>query len=94
MRKGPYNFDTDLDENGRLNNPKERWAGITRKIETPNFENSNIEYIEFWMMDPYIYSQDEGMSGEIHFDLGNISEDILKDGRKSFENGLPSTAPT
>ncbi len=89
--KGPYNYDTDLDANGRLSEPEKRWAGITRKVETTNFENSNIEYIEFWMMDPYIYSQDEGMGGEIYFNLGNISEDVLKDGRKAFENGLPST---
>lgn len=92
--KGPYNYTTDLDERGRLNNPETRWGGITRKIETPNFENTNIEYIEFWMMDPFIYDEnkdDMDLGGEMHINLGNISEDILKDGRKSFENGLPTS---
>jgi cell surface protein SprA len=28
--------------------------------------------------------------GELVFHLGNISEDILRDGRKQFENGLPT----
>lgn len=86
--RGPYNFDVDgLDENGKLQNPESRWGGIMRKIETSDFEAANIEYIEFWMMDPF--SEDSDNSGEIYFDLGEISEDILKDGRKSYENGLP-----
>lgn len=89
--KGPYNYDTNLDERGRLKDPDTRWAGITRKIETPNFENTNIEYIEFWMMDPFIYDNSTEMGGEVVINLGNISEDVLKDGRKSYENGLPAT---
>ena len=92
--RGPYNYDTDINERGRLNNPEDRWAGITRKIETTNFENSNIEYIEFWMMDPYIYEEDKNdpaLGGQVFINLGNVSEDVLKDGRKSFENGLPTS---
>lgn len=87
--KGPYNYATDLDERGRLKTPEKRWGGITRKIETPNFENTNIEYIEFWMMDPFIYDDSPEMGGEVYINLGNVSEDVLKDGRKAFENGLP-----
>jgi len=90
--KGPYNYDTDLDGRGRLNDPEKRWGGITRKLETTNFENTNIEYIEFWMMDPFIYDQSAEMGGEVVINLGNISEDVLKDGRKSFENGLPTSS--
>ena len=26
--------------------------------------------------------------GQLYFDLGSVSEDILKDGKKEFENGL------
>ena len=89
--KGPYNYDTDLDEKGRLNDPASRWAGITRKLETTNFESSNIGYIEFWMMDPFIYDKTKS-GGEVCINLGNISEDVLKDGRKAFENGLPATS--
>jgi cell surface protein SprA len=27
-------------------------------------------------------------SGKLYFNLGEISEDVLKDGRKQYENGL------
>ncbi len=89
--RGPYNLDVDgMDENGYLTNPTKRWGGIMRKLDVTDFETSNIEYIEFWMMDPFIYDKngvDKG--GELYFNLGDISEDILKDGKKSFEHGLP-----
>lgn len=61
-----------------------------RSINTTNFEQSNVEYIQFWVMDPYIYAENASNGpGTIHFNLGNISEDVLKDGRKQYENGLP-----
>ncbi len=89
--RGPYNFDADnVNSDGKLLNPESRWGGMMRKIETSDFEASNIEYIEFWMMDPFADNQDN--SGELYFNLGEISEDILKDGRKSYENGLPTSA--
>ena len=101
--RGPYNYTTDLTDEGRLSNPEGSWAGITRRITTTDFELSNIETIQFWMMDPF----SEGTSnangepasnedsqnisgGDFYIDLGNISEDVLRDSRKSFENGLPS----
>ncbi|MFZ4463064.1 MAG: cell surface protein SprA, partial [Bacteroidales bacterium] len=61
-----------------------------RKIESTDFEATNIEYIEFWMMDPF--TEDADNKGDLYINLGDISEDILRDGRKSYENGLPSTA--
>ena len=89
--RGPYNLDVEgMDENGYLINPTKRWGGIMRKLDVTDFETSNIEYIEFWMMDPFIYDKngtDKG--GELYFNLGDISEDILKDGKKFFEHGLP-----
>ena len=63
-----------------------------RRIESSmtNFEAANVEYIEFWLMDPFIYdSLGVNTGGDLYFNLGEISEDVLKDGRKSFENGLP-----
>lgn len=96
--RGPYNFDVrglngiskGLELNGKLKNPETRWAGIMRKIETNDFEASNVEFIQFWMMDPFNSdNKDPNQEGELYFNLGNISEDILKDSRKSFENGLP-----
>ena len=88
--RGPYNLDTDVDYNGRLNNPEKRWGGITRQLTTTDFEGANIQYLEFWMLDPFIYDQ-TGMGGELYFNLGEVSEDILKDGKKFYENGLPAS---
>jgi len=92
---GPYNYDVEggpyskgINANGELEAPETRWGGVMRRIESSDFEYSNIEYLELWMMDPF----DENPShkgGEILFHLGEISEDILKDSRKSFEHGLP-----
>jgi cell surface protein SprA len=96
-QKGPYNFDvgpsdisSGINPDGTLRDPDTRWGGIMRKLTTTDFEASNIEYIEFWMMDPFIY--DETSGGDLYFNLGYISEDILRDGRKSFENGLPTSS--
>ncbi len=90
--RGPYNLDTNVDSEGNLNNPEDRWGGIMRKIESTNFEQSNIEYIQFWMMDPFMEDKDNG--GTLYFNLGEVSEDILKDGLKSYENGLPINGDT
>lgn len=94
--RGPYNYDTTsvwskgLNENGNLKDPKSRWGGIMRKIDATDFDAANIEYIEFWLMDPFI-GNDQSEGGKLYFNLGDISEDILRDGRKSYENGLPSS---
>ena len=92
--RGPYNFDVEpsiysagINEFGDLNSPESRWGGITRKIETNDFEAANIEFIEFWMLDPFLDNPNHD-GGYLYLNLGNISEDILKDSRKSFENGL------
>ena len=87
--RGAYNLDTDVDFNGKLNDPAKRWGGITRQLTTTDFESANIQYIEFWMLDPFIYEQ-AGMGGDLYFNLGEVSEDILKDGKKFYENGLPA----
>jgi len=87
--RGPYNYaTTGFNANGTLTNPKSRWGGLFRRIETTDFQALNIEYIELWVMDPNIYKPNSA-GGDLYFNLGNISEDILKDGRKSLENGLP-----
>ncbi|MFA7583775.1 MAG: cell surface protein SprA, partial [Proteiniphilum sp.] len=69
--RGPYNLDTDVDGNGRLHNPSKRWGGITRRMETRDFEAANIEYIEFWLMDPFM-NDTTGTSrgGDLYFNLG------------------------
>ena len=73
-----------------MSNPEEQWGGMMREIYSSNFEAANVEFIEFWLMDPYAGMKGEP-GGELFFNLGNVSEDILKDSRKMFENGLPST---
>lgn len=103
--RGPYNFDVEpnavsagLNSDGTLADPESRWGGIMRDISTTDFNATNVEYIEFWLMDPFIdpdgAGPQEGLQddGDLFFNLGDISEDILKDGRKSFENGLPTSA--
>lgn len=96
QERGPYNYDTispwsaGLDSNGMLNSPESRWGGIMRKIDATDFDAANIEYIEFWLMDPFI-DNPNSEGGKLYFNLGDISEDILRDGRKSYENGLPTT---
>lgn len=95
--KGPYNYDVDgepgisegMNPDGTLKDPESRWGGIMRRIETNDFEAANIAYIEFWMMDPFVYDQTH-KGGDLYFNLGNVSEDVLRDSRKSFENGLPT----
>ena len=85
--RGPYNMNPQNSQN-TLINPSNSWAGITRQITTTDFEQSNVEYIEFWLQDPFI-NNSENLGGKLNFNLGNISEDVLKDGRKQYENGLP-----
>jgi len=95
--RGPYNYDAassnysaGVDSDGYLRDPSSRWGGIMRSLNTTDFETANIEYVEFWLMDPFVYDE-EHSGGDLYINLGNVSEDILKDGRKSFENGLPTS---
>jgi len=100
--KGPYNFDVDgisgisagLDEQGNLAIPKSRWAGISQALTTNDFEEANIEFVEFWMLDPFIkYKKGTNTTGgDLYLNFGTVSEDILRDSRQSFENGLPTTS--
>ncbi len=102
--RGPYNFSTEIEPDAgsttvkNFADPKSNFGGIMRQITSTNFEQSNVEFIEFWMMDPFEDAQDgngaltNATSGKIMFNLGNISEDVLKDGRKQYENGLPEDA--
>ena len=91
--RGPYNLTTDLNSDGTLRQPETKWGGMMRKLETTDFEQANIEYIEFWMLDPYIYLREQGnasdYSGDLYFNLGEVSEDILRDGKKFYESGMP-----
>jgi len=90
--KGPYNFDArpgSVTNTGMLNNPQTRWGGIMRSIDQTDFESANVQYIEFWMQSPFL-TNPTSSGGQLYLDLGSVSEDILKDGKKMFENGLPT----
>lgn len=94
-RRGPYNYNPVAASDGLLNNPEQNFGGISRAISSSDFEKSNVEYIQFWIMDPFIYEENaNNPGGVINFNLGNISEDILKDGKKQYENGLPEDGST
>ncbi len=82
--KGPYNNNPNFEGV----QPNNKWAGIMRALSSTNFEQSNVEFVQFWVLDPYVDGEATG-PGELVFNFGNISEDILKDGRKQYENGLP-----
>jgi cell surface protein SprA len=94
--RGPYNYLSSkfglpgiadgINKDGSLKRPETRWGGIMRDLITTDFEQANIEYIDFWVMDPFDNRQG---NGELYINLGNVSEDVLKDSRKFFENGLP-----
>jgi cell surface protein SprA len=96
--RGIYNFNPNFHDS----NPRNNWGGITNAITNEvDFDKANIEYIEFWLMDPFIQSPngviDDGRSnptpnttgGDLVFNLGSVSEDFIPDGRHGFENGLP-----
>lgn len=100
--RGPYNFELPdgypgiskgLTVRGELDEPETRWAGFMRGLFTVDFEAANIEFIEFWMLNPYMEKGDGSSiskDGDMYIDLGNVSEDIMRDGRQFFENALPT----
>ena len=91
--RGPYNLTTDVSIDGRLTKPQQRWGGMMRKLDTNDFETANVEYIEFWLMDPFIYTSQQSdassYGGDLYINLGEVSEDILRDGKKFYESGMP-----
>jgi len=102
-QRGPYNYESKsspsqysagIYPDGTLKNPQNRWGGIMRAMDNTDFVATNVEYIEFWMMDPFIYNTSATAGGYLYIDLGNISEDILQDSRQAFENGLEADTTT
>lgn len=99
--RGQYNFDVPggsefsagLDNDGTLLDPASRWGGIMRSLTTTDFEQANVEFIQFWVMDPFNQDAENFLGtetgGKMVVHLGNVSEDILRDGLMAFENGLP-----
>lgn len=96
--RGPYNYQTDPDKidasTGEFVNPKESWAGITREMDVNNdFEATNIEFVEFWLMDPFM-DNPNAEGGDFFINLGLVNEDVLDDESLSQEHGLPGATDT
>ncbi len=98
--RGPYNYNPTVAPNGQFSASvaPNNWGGIMRAINTTNFEQANVEYVQFWMLDPYVGNPGDvetiSNTGTLTLNLGEISEDVLKDGRKLYENGLPESGGT
>jgi cell surface protein SprA len=100
--RGMFNYNPNLNVDGLLPNPRSNYGAVTRAITTEvDFDRTNIEYLEFWMMDPFlpgengrvldgVFNQNNTTGGKLFLNLGDISEDIMKDGAHAFENGLPA----
>ena len=93
QERGPYNLSTDINFDGTLKDPLHKWGGMMRKLDTNDFETANVEYIEFWLLDPFIYSSQQSdagdYGGDLYINLGEVSEDVLRDGKKFYESGMP-----
>ncbi len=89
--RGAYNLCTDVDNDGKFLYPEEKWGGMMRKMDNTDFETMNVEYIEFWMLDPFIYTRENAgnYGGDFYINLGEVSEDVLNDGQKFYESGMP-----
>lgn len=92
--RGMYNLNVSrLGVDGLFQDPEQSWAGIMRRLEVSDFEQANVEYLEFWLMDPLLEVGQGRLGGDLYINIGDISEDILPDERKSYENGIaPSVA--
>ena len=103
--RGQYNYNPNLTNSGLLaDDPATNWAGITTAIRTEvDFDKANIEYVEFWLMDPFLDGEfgkvivegnrtgnNNTTGGKLIFQLGSISEDVARDSKHAFENGLPA----
>ncbi|AQG82210.1 cell surface protein SprA [Spirosoma montaniterrae] len=104
--RGMYNYNPNLNPDGTLPNPRRNFGAVTRAIASDiDFDNANVENLTFWLMDPFV-GGDAGKvrgnpdnnrninnttGGKLVFNLGDISEDVMKDSRYQFENGFPAS---
>lgn len=99
--RGMYNYNPDLNSEGYLKNPEDNFGALMRGITfDADFDNSNVEYLEFWLLDPFKDNVRDGRKpdgtrnntgGKLVFHLGDISEDVIPDSRFNFENGIQPT---
>jgi len=100
--RGPYNYNPGILNDGRLPDPEDNWGGLTRAITSDvDFDKTNIEFVEFWLMDPFIAGpngrvlvgdnpvNNTDLNGKLVINLGSVSEDVIPDDNHGFENGMP-----
>ena len=81
--RGIYNFNTDINSNGSLKNPTKNFGAITRAITSDtDFDNANIETLEFWMMNPLI----QGENGIVRA-TGDLASDRANSSRRNETGG-------
>ncbi len=99
--RGQYNYNPDAEQfSDFLPEPERNYGAITRGIRLNSWTQNNVEYIEFWILDPNL--QDERREAFPDFDpnevdpapklvinVGDVSEDLAPDNRRAFENNLP-----
>ncbi|MFM7770120.1 MAG: cell surface protein SprA, partial [Bacteroidota bacterium] len=90
LPNGQLGYSAGLNTDGTLKDPGSRWGGIQRALTTTDFEMSNVQFIQFWLMDPFNEDSQNITGGDLYFNLGNVSEDVLNDSQMGFENGFPS----
>lgn len=98
--RGSYNYNPNLTPDGLLKDPKSNFGAVTRAIPSDiDFDNANIEILEFWMLDPFqkgqfgtvkdgVFNKNNETGGKLEIHLGDISEDVIPDSRFNFENGI------
>lgn len=95
---GMYNYNPDLTSEGLLKEPEKNFGSTMRGLTfDADFDNSNIEYLEFWLLDPFAAPVRDGRpngnksndtGGKMLIHLGDVSEDVIPDSRFNFENGI------
>jgi cell surface protein SprA len=72
--RGPYNYSPDVDTDGRHfatgSNTQlglqRRFGGVSRAITfDTDFDNANVEYLEFWMLDPFLPGKNGLVDGRL-----------------------------
>ncbi|MGL4630953.1 MAG: cell surface protein SprA [Leadbetterella sp.] len=95
---GMYNYNPNLTPEGYLEDHKKSFGSIMRGLTfDADFDNANIEILEFWLLDPFKDAVNDGqangnkkniMGGKFKIHLGDVSEDVIPDSRFNFENGI------
>jgi len=87
--RGEFNYSMDLEHTLWADKTK-NWGGIMKLLSTTatNLLDENINYIEIWMQ----VNGNPG-KGKMYIDLGQVSEDVIPNGKLDTEDGSVPTSP-